>query len=80
MSDEAHFHLNRKVNSETNVFWGNQRPMEVAEKPLQSEKCTVWTAISGKRIIGPFFIEENGRPLPLQKKGMSRFLISSLRN
>ena len=47
MSDEAYFHLNGKVNSKTNVFWGTQRPTEVAEKPLHSEKCTVWTAISG---------------------------------
>ena len=28
-SDEAHFHLDGKANSKTNVFWGSSRPNEV---------------------------------------------------
>ncbi|KAI6661444.1 hypothetical protein LOD99_13316 [Oopsacas minuta] len=68
MSDEAHFHLNGKINSKTNVFWGTQRPMEVAMKPLHSEKCTVWAAISAKGIIGPFFFEENDRAVTVTKE------------
>ena len=35
-SDEAHFHLDGKANSKTNVFWGSSRPNEVATKPLYS--------------------------------------------
>ena len=33
-SDEAHFHLDEKVNSKTNVFWGSSRPNKVATKSL----------------------------------------------
>ncbi|KAI6651102.1 hypothetical protein LOD99_5453 [Oopsacas minuta] len=39
MSDEDHFHLDGKINSKTNVFWGTQRPMEVEMKPLHSENA-----------------------------------------
>ena len=40
-SDEAHFHLDGKANSKTNVLWGSSRPNEVATKPctLQSARC-----------------------------------------
>ena len=40
-SDEAHFYLEGKVNSKTNVFWGTARPNKVATKPLHPPKCTV---------------------------------------
>ncbi|KAI6646359.1 hypothetical protein LOD99_9230 [Oopsacas minuta] len=74
MSDEAHLHLNGKINSKTNVFWGIQRPMEVAMKPLHSEKCTVWAAISAKGTIGPFFFEENDRAVTVTKEGYIQVL------
>lgn len=31
-SDEAHFHLEGKVNSKTNVYWGTSKPSEIATK------------------------------------------------
>ena len=37
-SDEAHFHLDGKANSRTNVFWGFSRPNAVVTKPLHSPK------------------------------------------
>ncbi len=46
ISDEAHFHLKGKVNLRNNVFWGSEKPTEVAQTPLHSAKCTVWAAIS----------------------------------
>ena len=58
-SDEAHFHLEGKVNSKNIVFWGSQKPEEVAQKPLHSAKCNVWTALSERGTIGPFFFEEH---------------------
>ena len=58
-SNEAHFHLDRKVNSKTNVFCGSSKPIKVATKPLHSPKCTVWAAISARGIIGPIIIEES---------------------
>ena len=67
-SDEAHFHLDGKVNSKTNVFWGSSRPNEVATKSLHSPKCTVWAAISARGIIGPIFIEESGAAVTVTKE------------
>ena len=67
-SDEAHFHLDGKANSMTNVFWGSSRPNEVATKPLHSPKCTVWAAISARGIIGPIFIEESGAAVTVTKE------------
>ena len=40
-SDEAHFDLDGKVNSKNNVYWGTQKPLEIAQLPLHSERCTV---------------------------------------
>ena len=59
-SDEAHFHLDGQVNSKNNVFWGSERPTEVAQKPLHSPKVTAWCAMSTLGIFGPFFFEERG--------------------
>ena len=67
-SDEAHFHLDGKANSKTNVFWGSSRPSEVVTKPLHSPKCTVWAAISVRGIIGPIFIEESGAAVTVTKE------------
>ena len=67
-SDEAHFHLDGKTNSKTNVCWVSTRPNEVATKPLHSPKCTVWAAISARGIIGPIFIEESGAAVTVTKE------------
>ena len=67
-SDEAHFHLDGKANSKTNVFWESSRPSEVVTKPLHSPKCTVWAAISARGIIGPIFIEESGTAVTVTKE------------
>ena len=67
-SGEAHFHFDGKANSKTNVFRGSSRPSEVVTKPLHSPRCTVWTAISARGIIGPIFIEESGAAVTVTKE------------
>ena len=65
-SDEAHFTLNGQVNSKNYVFWGLVTPDEVATRPLHSEKCTAWCAMSRHGIIGPYWFEENdGRAITI---------------
>ena len=32
-TDEAHFHLNSAVNHHNNVYWGDERPEEIDERP-----------------------------------------------
>lgn len=39
-------------------FLGWQKPDECVQKPLHSVRVTVWCAISGHGIIGPYFLED----------------------
>ena len=64
-SNEAHFHLDVKVNS---VFWGSSRPNKVATKLQPSSKCMVWAAISARCIIGPIFIVKSGAAVTVTKE------------
>lgn len=54
-SDEAHFHIGGYVNKQNMRYWSASNPKEVHEKPLHSPKTTVWCAVSGNGIIGPYF-------------------------
>ena len=36
-------------------------PKEYHQRPLHSDRVTVWCAVSRMGIIGPYFFEENGR-------------------
>lgn len=58
-SEEAHFTLNGHVNKQNMRFLEIQN-QTYAERPLHSQKVTVWAALSSAGIIGPFFYEENG--------------------
>lgn len=58
-SDEAHFHLGGYVNKQNFRYWSPNNPMEMHEVPLHSEKVTVWCAMSGREIIGPYFFEND---------------------
>lgn len=58
MSDEAHFHLSRYANKQNFRFWSDNNPRQLHERPLYSEKITVWCAISSLGIIGPYFFWE----------------------
>lgn len=54
-SDDAHFHINGFVNRQNCRYWNSENPKLKHQKPLHSPKVTVWAAISGRGIIGPFF-------------------------
>ena len=56
-SDESHFHLSGKVNKTHCIFWGTEKPDKVIQRPLHSQKVTVWAALSSHGLIGPFFFE-----------------------
>ena len=42
-------------------YWSNTNPMELQQRPLHSNRVTVWCAISRIGIIAPYFFEENYR-------------------
>ena len=58
-SDEAHFHLDGRINTQNNRYWATTAPDLVEERPLHSLKCTAWCALSASGIIGPFWFEDS---------------------
>lgn len=84
MSDEAHFHLNGHVNKQNSRFWGTSNPQILCEHSLYPEKITVWCAVSARRIIGPYFFEENGTTVTVNgnryREMIQKFFIPNLAN
>ena len=60
MSDEAHFHLKGTVNKQNCRYWSPGNPHNIHQRPLHSDRVTVWCAVAPFDIIGPYFFEENG--------------------
>lgn len=60
MTDECHFHLSGKVNSQNYRFWGTQNPGNAATEqiPRSVLKVTIWVAFGWYGIIGPYFFED----------------------
>ena len=59
-TDEAHFLLSGHVNKQNMRIWGEENPHASVEKLQSREKCTVWAAVTDKKVIGPYFFEEGG--------------------
>lgn len=66
-SNEAHISLIRHVNKQNMLFWGTSKPDFNEERPLHSQKVTVWAALSSAGIIGSFFYEEDGKLQQLRR-------------
>ena len=58
-SDESHIHLNGYINRQSTRFLGFERPDVVVQKPVHSARITIWCAVSGHGILGPYFIEDD---------------------
>jgi hypothetical protein len=59
-SDEDHFHLSGCVNKQNFRYWEENNPRQLHERPLHSQRVTVWCAVADFRVIGPYFFEEGG--------------------
>jgi len=57
MSDGAHFHVSGSVNKQNFCYWSQANPRALHEKPLHSQKVTVWCTMSALGIIEPCFFE-----------------------
>ncbi|GFW90316.1 transposable element Tc3 transposase [Trichonephila clavipes] len=58
-SYEAHFWLNGYVNKQNCRIWSEANPQVYIERPLHSEKLTVWCALWAGGIIGPYFFKND---------------------
>lgn len=77
MSDEAHFHLSGYVNKQNFRFWSDNNPRNLHEKPLHSQKVTVWCAMSSQGVVGPYFFEsENGSTLTVNSERYAEMLVN----
>ncbi|PNF43865.1 hypothetical protein B7P43_G04223, partial [Cryptotermes secundus] len=59
LDDGAHFHLSGYVNNQNMRYWSGNNPRELHERPLHSDKVTVWCELSRVGVIGPYFFEED---------------------
>lgn len=46
------------VNKQNCRYWAAENPRELHQRPLHSEKVTVWCAVSRLGVIGPYFFED----------------------
>ncbi len=58
-TDEAHFDLFGNVNRQNMRYYSETNPLQTIEKPLHSSRVTVWCAVLGKAIIGPYFFQND---------------------
>jgi hypothetical protein len=59
MTDEAHFHLSGYVNKQNYRYWVPENLQELHQRPLYSERLTVWYGIASFGVLGPYFFEDN---------------------
>jgi hypothetical protein len=55
MTDEAHFGLSGCVNKHSFRYWAPENPKRLHERPLHSQRVTVWCGVGSFGIIGPYF-------------------------
>ena len=58
MMDEANFHFCENVSSQNCRYWANENPRVIHQKPLRSEKVTVWCGVASFGVMGPYFFED----------------------
>lgn len=67
-SNEEHIHISGIVNTQNMRYQSNKMSKLVHEKPLYSDKVTVWCAISSEAIVGPYLFEENIHAVTICKR------------
>ena len=51
MTEEAHFHLSGCVNKQNYRYWAPENPQEFHQRPLHSERLTVWCGIASLEFL-----------------------------
>jgi hypothetical protein len=47
------------VNKQNYRYWAAENPQELHQRPLRSDKLTVWCGITSFGVLGPYFFEDN---------------------
>lgn len=68
-SDEAHFHLNGKVNKQNCRIWALENPRLTVERAQYSQRVTVWCGLYSGGLIGPYFFENKEDEVALSVNG-----------
>jgi hypothetical protein len=58
MMDEAHFYLCGNVSSQNCHYWATENPRNIHQKPLHSEKVTLWCGVVSFGVVSPYFFED----------------------
>jgi len=66
MTDEEHLHLSGYVNKRNYRYWAPKNPQQLHQRPLHSERLTLWCEITSFGVLGPYFFEDNeGAAVPV---------------
>jgi len=57
-----------RVNKQNMRYWSGVNPREIHQRPLHSDRVTVWCAISRIGIIGPYFVDEDDRAVTVNSE------------
>jgi hypothetical protein len=75
MTDEANFHFCGNVSSQNCRYWATENPRDIHQKPLHSEKVSVWRGVASFGVIGPYFFEdESGRAITVNSARYTEML------
>jgi hypothetical protein len=79
------FHISGYVNKQNCRYWTPENPRQLHERPLHSQKVTVWCAVSTRGVIGPYFSEdERGNETTVTSeryvKTLETFVVEQLQN
>jgi hypothetical protein len=77
-SDEATFHLSRKVNRHNIQIWGSEKPVAVVGMECDSPKVNVFCAASRRCVFGPFFFAEKSVTGQVYLKMLQNWLMPQL--
>ena len=58
-ANEAHFLLSGYVNKQNYRYWAPENPQELCQRPVHSERLTVWCGIASFGVLGPYFFEDD---------------------
>ena len=77
ISDESHIHFNGYMSRQTTRVLGFKRRDVVVQKPLHSARVSIWCAVSGHGILGPYFVEDYAQiPLTVNQERYREIFIA----